>query len=199
MLRLARIILVSLSLLLLLAAACGGDDDSSSTATDAPTETDSGGDNGGDGNDASPELVDYFAEMDQIALRTDTRLEEIGSELDGATFDSDADEITANRDGLQQSGEAIESALLDMSDLDPPAEVEDAHGDFFDALNAVLQLFASMSADIDDVSTSAELEALSADYSQDFGSADADFDEACLALQEIADDNGVDADMHCTD
>ena len=194
--RLLRITLIALSAILLLAAACGGDDDSPGTATDAPTETDSGG---GDGNDASAELRDYFAEMDQIALRTDTRLEEIGSELDGATFDSDADEITANRDGLQQSGEAIESALLDLSDLDPPAEVEDAHADFFDALNAVLQLFAGMSADIEDVSTSAELEALSADYSQDFANADADFDDACLALQEIADDNGVDADMHCTD
>lgn len=90
--------------------------------------------------------MDYFAEMDQIALRTDTRLEEIGGGIQNATFDNDAEEITANRDGLQQSGEAIESALLDMSDLDLPSEVETAHADFFDALNAVLQLFAGMSA-----------------------------------------------------
>jgi predicted outer membrane protein len=205
MLRLVRFTLVALSVLLLLAAACGGDDDSTSTATDAPdateatSETDSGDGNGGNGSDASPELEDYFAEMDEIARRTDNRLDEISSELQNATFDSDAEEIAANRDGFQQSGEVIESALLDISDLDPPPEVETAHAEFFDALNASLQILAAMFAAMEDISTSEELDATAEQYTPDLESAGADFDEACLALQGIADDNGINADLRCTD
>jgi hypothetical protein len=203
MLRLVRFTLVALSVLLLLAAACSDDDDftgASPTATEAPTETDNGGNNGDNDTDTpSADLEDYFAEMDEIALRTDNRLEEISDELQNATFDSDAEEIAANRDGFQQSGEAIESALLDMSDLDPPPEVEDTHAEFFDALNAALQILAAMFAAMEDVSTSEELDATAEQYTPDLESAGADFDEACLALQGIADDNGLDADLRCTD
>jgi hypothetical protein len=200
MLRLLRITLIALSAILLLAAACGSDDDSADnapTATEAPSETDSGDDNGGNGSDPSPELEDYFAEMDEIALRTDSRLEEINSDIQNATFDSDAEEIAANRDGFQQSGEAIESALLDMSELDPPPEVEDAHAEFFDTLNAALQILSALFAAMEDISTSEELDATAEQYTPDLESAGAGFDEACLALQGIAADYGINADLRC--
>lgn len=201
MLRLVRFTLIALSVLLLLAAACGGDDDSSgttATATDAPTNTDSGGDNGG-GSDASADLEGYFAEVTQIALRTDTKLELIGSDLQNATFANDAEEIAATQDGFQQAGEALELAILDFADLDPPPEAEDAHAEFIEKLQAALVVQSEFLADMQDVTTSVELDALAETYNPDLAETDADFDQACLVLQGIADDNGIDADLRCTD
>jgi hypothetical protein len=209
MTRLARFALAPIPLLLLVGASCGGGDDSTETASppnsnatateaSAATET-TGGDGGEETDGPSSGFQEYFAAMEQVAITTDTRLEEIGAELNDATYSSDAEEIAANADGIQQSGEAIESALLNMSRLDPPGEVEDAHNDFADALDTVLQLFAAMALDIDDVSTSAQLNALTNQYSSDFSDADADFDDACLTLQGIADDSGINVDLRCTD
>ena len=204
MLRLVRITLVSLSALLLLAAACGGDDDSTGSATDAPTateatatETDSG-DDGGDGNGASADLDDYFTEVSKIALRTDTKLEQVGSDLQNATFADDAEEIATTQDAFQQVGETLELAILDFADLDPPPEAEDAHAEFIEKLQAALIVQSQFLADMEDLTTSAELDALAEEYNPDLAETDADFDEACLALQGIADGNGIDADLRCT-
>jgi hypothetical protein len=207
MTRLARFALAPIPLLLLVGASCGGGDDSTETASppnsnatateaSAATET-TDGDGGEETDGPSAGLQEYFAAMEQVAITTDTRLEEIGAELNDATYSSDAEEIAANADGIQQSGEAIESALLNMSRLDPPGEVGNAHNDFADALDTVLQLFAAMALDIDDVSTSAQLNALTNQYSSDFSNAD--FDDACLTLQGIADDNSINVDLRCTD
>ena len=210
MLRILRFALApAVALLFLGLAACGGDDGSGSatTATLTPSETD--GDNSGSDQPtttrkgtpratASADLEAYFAEFEQIALRTDDKLEQIGSDLQNATFASDAEEIAATQNGLQQSGETIERATLDISDLDPPPEAEDAHADFIEKLQAVLQLQARLLTDTEDVSTSAELDALVESYNTDLSDADAEFDSACVALQGIADDHGIDADLRCT-
>ncbi len=212
MLKFIRYTLIATGPLLLLLAACGGDDDdgggdegggTTATATgDEPTPSEAepaeteDGDNGGD---ASPELTAYFEAMSDLAFRTDTRLEEIGNEVDSGVYATDQEEIEANAAALQESGETVEAALLEMSDLDVPSEVETEHSDFFDSLNAVLQIFASLSIEIEDVTTVAELDAMFDTYSADLSSADADFDDTCLALQAVADNAGISADMRCTD
>ena len=188
--RLVGFSLAALSILLL-TAACGGDDDSTgstATATEATTETDGADSTSGD---ASPELEDYFAQMEDIAIQAEGRLNEVSSDLNNATFDSDAEEIAANQDGLQQSGAAVETALQDMSNLDPPSEVKDAHDRFSEALSTVLQLYAALAEDIADVSTMDELNSVADGYSPDFSDANIEFDSACSALQGLADDYGI--------
>lgn len=210
---LLRLGLMPIALVTLIgAAACGGDDDdatddtataeATATATEDSdsndrTSTPRGTANGSD--DSSADLQDYFDGVSEIAIRTDTTLEGIGSDLQSATFANDAAEIEATRTAFQQAGETLELAILDFADLDPPDEAADAHAEFIDKLQAALAVQSQFLADMDDVTTSDELDALADDYSPDLTESDSAFDEACLALQQIADDNGAEADLRCTD
>jgi hypothetical protein len=203
--------------------ACGGDDDADTggdaTATETPADGDDSGDgeetpttdgddggDGGDGDDgddgddgASAELEDYFAAMEEIGTRTDAELEAIQAELESATFDTDQEEIDAVRDAFQRTGEILETAVLDVSDLTPPTEAEDEHQEFISTLVDFLAILSEFLADTEDVTTSDELDAVAEQYNPDLTASDDEFDEACFDLQGIADDNGIAADIQCGD
>jgi hypothetical protein len=204
-----RSLLLVLIFALAFAVACGGDDDdggdseggsettASATATeDGPTETEEPTETETDG-DAPEGLAEYFEAMEDLGLRTDTKLEEIGDRMNNATYDSDEEEIAANEDAIQETGVTIESALLEMSDLDVPDEVRAEHDDFFDALNAVLQIFATLSIEIEDVSTSLELDAMFDSHGEELSQTDVDFDDACTALQAAGENYGLTPDLRC--
>lgn len=186
-------------------AACGGDDDDADSGDDAEaTETvvedgeedptdDSGDDSGDDDNgDADP----YYAAMEAIAIETDSALDEIGDTLTSASED-DPDYIEIVRDSFTEAGTILETALEDVSDLDPPSEAEDAHDTFLEDLLTQTRNFANFSADLIDVSTIPELDALFGEYDAAFTEADTNFEASCLALQDVADEAGAGVDLEC--
>lgn len=203
---------LSIAVLLLGLTACGGGDNDEDTAgetsgpsateqaTDRPTATatKSGSSNNGGGGGDALALEDYFERVEDVAIATDDKLTEIGDHLQNATYATEEEEIADVEDQLLLSGQTVETAVIDLSELEPPPEVQDAHDTFLEKLQAVLILQSQLLDDIESsVSTDAELSALFDSYDADLTETDNDFDDACFALQRIADDNDIDVDLRC--
>jgi hypothetical protein len=201
-------LLLPAAALTLLAAslACGGGDDDDDGAADegadgTPAATSAW--ESVDGDRATPAGGDalgaYFEAMEQIGTRADAELEAISGELSNATFETDAEEIAAVQDGLLRTGQALETALIAASGLEAPPAVDAEHDTFLAALEEVLILSSELLTASEDVTTSAELDALVDSYDADLTAADDAFDAACFALQNIADANGIGRDIQCGD
>jgi hypothetical protein len=169
----------------------GGDD----TTPAEQTPTDGGDDGGLDSLDAE----EYFRALEQIGIRTDADLEAISQEISSAVFTTDQEEIDGVRDALQRTGMVLEQALLDLEGLEPPDEIDSEHATFRDTLLDVTILTAGVLEDTAAATTSAELNATLDGYDPQLTAADNAFDDACFALQGIADDNGFNVDIQCGD
>ena len=87
----------------------------------------------------------------------------------------------------------LEEFSSDFRDLGPPAEVEDAHNEMLDAFDDFLASAANVIDGIEGVESESELQALFTNPAFER------FVAACLALQEIADENSIDVDLDCED
>ncbi len=175
---LVRALMIALASLLVLAVACGGDDD------------DDGGDGGGD--------EDYYNQVANLLNQADSDVDDITSEY-GGPYTDDQDEIEDTRTAINETGRVVETLLLDLSDIEPPSEAESAHSSYLETLQNALANFASLSADLEDVETKADLDAVEEQYGPIVQQHNQDVEDACLVLQGLADDAGSGADLSCTD
>ncbi|HEX5911758.1 MAG TPA: hypothetical protein VFY54_01375, partial [Rubrobacter sp.] len=145
------------------------------------------------------ELDSYFDAMESIATNTDDELEAITEEANNATFSSDEQEIVAIKETFIRTVEVLESAVQEVSQLEPPSEVEAAHSSFLSTLEDFAAVAGTLSRDFSQVTTRAEAEAVLEQHERELAAADDAFDEACATLQMVADENNIDRDLRCGD
>jgi len=86
-----------------------------------------------------------------------------------------------------------------FKDLDPPAEVEDAHDALIDAGGTLVAAFDEGVDVMDDAETMAEFETIMSQVEITIDGAQAAFDAACLVVKDIARANDIHASISCTD
>ncbi|MEX1193467.1 MAG: hypothetical protein WD904_11420 [Dehalococcoidia bacterium] len=200
------LLVLGATLLLAGAAACGGDDDDESDGGDAtataevdetdaaddlddyPTD-DAGDDDGGDG--------DYYNDVADILNEADRKTIEISGTY-GGPYDDDADEIDQTRSAFIETGQVLETVAVSLGDLDPPDEAAAAHASYIDTVVTLLQSLAPLTADLEDISTGAELDALQDQYGPELTAISDQQETACLALQDLADAASSGADLGCS-
>jgi hypothetical protein len=170
-------------------------DDEGSTPTSEETPEGDGDSDGAGGAD----LEKYFRTLEEIAIRTDSDLETVSNEIGNAVFTTDQEEIDGVRAALQQTGTILETAALQVAALEPPSEVQSDNDALRDALIDLTALTSNLLQAIEDVTTSAELDAAIDQTDPQFTAGDEALDSACFALQDIADGNGVSVDLQCGD
>lgn len=201
------LLLLLATMLVATAMACGGDDDddtgdggADSTATTA-TGDDSGDDDSGDDDsgddDAGGGGDDYYTQLAAILNDADVQTGEIASQY-GGPYDDDADEIDQTRSAFNETGQVIETTVLNVIDLDPPAEAQSAHDAYIETLQSLLQKLSALSGDLEGISTGAELDDLENQYGPDLSSLSAEQGTNCEVLQALADDAGSGADLGCS-
>jgi len=180
------------ALLLLGAAACGGDDDDDSGdegADATATVTEDGSQSGG--------MESYFVALEEILIRSDKEQEGIGDRLN-QTYDTDEEYVTAAQEAFTESGQLLEASVLEISELDPPKEAQQAHTDYLDSLQSALILLSRLGTEVESADTTAEID----DAAEQFGSQITDQNvisaDKCLELQGIAEANNVDVDLECS-
>ena len=87
--------------------------------------------------------------------------------------------------------------IANLRDLDPPAEAEDVHAEAIESGEAAAQALQALADGIPDALSAAEAEAFFAEPDPDVEAAFGRFDDACFAIQTIADDNDIDVDLEC--
>ena len=86
-----------------------------------------------------------------------------------------------------------------MKDLDPPAEAGDAHDEFVASLSGMLPLWQDLSDQLKDIETTSEMQTLlmGTQAEEPWQTATQRFADACLDLQGIADEKGIDVELDC--
>jgi hypothetical protein len=145
-------------------------------------------------------LEEYFAEFEAIDADVDSQGEALFADF---PEDEDAFADEANLElfkDLLVGFPRIMGDWLDIAkDVDPPAEVEDAHNDFIDAGEALLVAYEEGAEVMGDAETMAELETLSREVDPSNTVAETALDAACLAVVDIAIANDIHVSVTCDD
>jgi hypothetical protein len=137
-------------------------------------------------------LEEYFQQMQAITAEAVEEADALDEQID----DLEEDDFEGLR-GLFVANTAITSEVFDeMDGMDPPAEVQDAHNEFVAAGGQMVELMEAFGDDLADVESTSELEQ-AFDRLVGLEEATVRIDTACLALEEIAADNGIDVDLDC--
>jgi hypothetical protein len=157
----------------LLLAACGGD--------------------GGEGEELS--LEEYFQQFDAIEEAMYTSIGALEEEAEGVI----GEDIETTQDYIAGYHDIVEQGLNDVRALQGPSEVGDAQDEFTAALSNMISLWDDLSDQLADVETTSELQDLLLEIQNDTEWLDTSqqFTDACLELQGIADDNGIQVVLDC--
>jgi hypothetical protein len=145
-------------------------------------------------------LEEYFAEFEAVDADVESQVKALFADFPN---DEDAFADEANLElakdlmvGISRiSGDWVDRA----KDLDPPAEVEDAHNDLIDAGEALVVAYEEGAEVMDDAETMAELETLSREVDPSNTVAETALDAACLAVVDIATANDIHVSVTCDD
>ncbi len=142
------------------------------------------------GGEEELKLDEYLRQFDRISDDAQTRVERLESEGVGQ-------DIEASRDYFDSLVDIFEETFNDLKNLQPPGEARDAHSEFVAAGAEMLASLEDFSDQLADVESPSELQALLAEPMPAFAAASEQSANACLELQGIADENGIEVDLAC--
>ena len=154
----------------------------------------------GCGSSDSLTLEEYFEQFEAIDADADAKIEALY-----ADFPADGDDPTndANLPFFQELFTGFPGVVGDLvdglKDLDPPAEVEDAHNDLIEAGEDLVVALGENADAFNGAETTSELMALNDVAEESIQPAVARFDSACLAVVDIAEASGIANDISCED
>ena len=143
----------------------------------------------GGGQSGPLTLEDYFQELEGPATVLDGDSNALDGELAAAGTVEEARAVFTQYPGV------LQAFLDDLDEIDPPAEAADAHNETLETGAAFLTEFQNAIDSASDATTFEEL--LAATESEAFVTASDAFTATCLALTEIAADNGITVDLGC--
>ena len=165
-------LLVAVLLIATVAAACGG----------------------GDGDELS--LEQYFEQVDTIVAGLEQRTAALDQPLE-QTFDSEEEQIEAFREAFTTVLPIYRDFVGDLDEMDPPAEVADAHGELVAGFANLVPGVEDLILQLAEIESASEFSDLLLDPDSAFVSAIGELTAACLQLQSVADDNDLDVDLEC--
>ncbi len=150
------------------------------------------------GGEAELTLDEYFQKLETVSDDLEQRGEALGTELE-EDIDLETGElpsIETLRRLLSEGVSASQDALDETERLDPPPDVKSAHNEFVEAARGRVEFIESV---VDEVVESESVSDLLEIFTQvSLGSEqETRFEDACRALEQIAVDNGIQADLNC--
>ena len=144
-------------------------------------------------------LPEYLQRMDAVRADMHDRsfaLDERHSEqLEAASTDEEW--LDAYRRGFGERISVESDHLDDVKSLDPPAEAEAPHQDYVDALAEGVEFLADFNDRMDGVDSRSEVDDLWDEAGGDFDEISRRITDACSALQDLADEHGIDVNLEC--
>ncbi|HLB62680.1 MAG TPA: hypothetical protein VJN50_08130 [Actinomycetota bacterium] len=143
-------------------------------------------------------VEEYFAELQRFRVDFKARGDELTatmqSDVQAATSEDAAIELL--RAFFQDLSTVLGDAIDDLSSLDPPSEVKDAHDQYVATLEKTQDEIDGILEDFDQL-TPEEIGNVFA--SPEFTDIQSQAQEACRSLQAVADDNAIEIDLECED
>jgi regulator of protease activity HflC (stomatin/prohibitin superfamily) len=152
------------------------------------------------GDDDELTLEEYFQQMDTLAADFEDEIDRLGEEFQEAADEAETEEevIDDFHDFSDSLTELFEDFVADVEGIDPPSEVEDAHNELAAAQREGQDLLEELNERAQRSESVSDVEDWSAEFEGPVSTAISDrTEEACFALQAIADDNDIDVDLEC--
>jgi hypothetical protein len=154
------------------------------------------------GGGGPPSLEDYFERLDgirdDVSERSDALNQEFGDQLDAAP--SEGEELRTVRGFYDGFASLMRDAVDDLNGLSLPPEAQSLHDDFVDVQSDGLQLLADLVEELDGAASLSDAEdRFDERFVDAFGDISRREDEACFALQRLADDKDIAVDLECGD
>jgi len=119
--------------------------------------------------------------------------------MDRLVFEGVGEDIEATRDYFDSFDAIVRQAVNDLKGLNPPAEARAAHDEFVAGGAEMLASLEDFSDRLAEVESPSGLAALFAEPMPALDAAQQRATDACLQLQEIADENGIEVDLECAE
>lgn len=145
----------------------------------------------------------YFRQLEETREEVNQRFTTLQDDFETALASeaTDAEITEAARDYYGGNLSTLEDAISRLEEIEPPveiAEAEQTHQEFVAAMKDLALVFEDLSARAESAESVSELEDLLAEADRaEFDAVAGRFGQACLALQDIADANGIAADLNC--
>jgi DNA repair exonuclease SbcCD ATPase subunit len=156
---------------------------------------------GGDGDGLT--LEEYFQRIDVLGSDLEDEIDRLGEEFDEATeaaeeAETEEEMIEPSRDSFNRLAALVGDFVSELESIDPPSEVEDAHNEIVAAQAEGLDLLEDLNERAQRVESASDMEEVWAELEGPVFTAVSDRSEqACFALEAIADANGIDVDLEC--
>ena len=140
-------------------------------------------------------LEEYFQRLDAVDNEADERGQAIEDE-----FPQAFEEPKPTQEFINSLTALVRDFVDGLEQIDPPAQVEDAHNEAAAAGTDLAQVLEEAAPQLESVESASELEDVIGDVfaeNSEFAAADERFTNSCVALQQIADDNDIDVDLDC--
>jgi len=144
------------------------------------------------GGEEEPELDQYLQRLQDIRDGTEMRMstlteksQEVGKDID------------ATRDYYDSVEGILRQNLNDLTGVRPPTEAQDAHEELLTALAERLGEWEDFTDRAADFKLLHALEAMKRELDKSLETVEERISDACLQLQAVADENGIDVDLEC--
>ena len=144
------------------------------------------------GGGGAMSLEDYFKELDTIFGDIDAEFTDLEDGYPDLFVDPDE-----TREYVDKAIPLVEGAVGDVRDLSPHEDAEDAHKEFLDAAEDVVEAYNTLAEELNDVESEEEIDVVLTELDAEMSPVFQRFEDACFGLQGIADDNDLDVDLDC--
>jgi hypothetical protein len=141
-------------------------------------------------------LEDYFAKMDDLSSSYDQQNQDLQQqvEADLAKAGSNEEALALFKDYLEKSLAAVNDQLSKIEAIDPPDEAEEAHRGLIEAGKGIRDALAGVVNRFDEFQNVEEIGQV---FTTDLAAVGQRGDEACNALQDVADEHDIAVDLGC--
>ena len=152
------------------------------------------------GGDGGLTLEEYFQRIDVLGNDLDDEIDRLGEEFDEAAEKAETEEevIEAFRDFMDRLAALFGDFVSELESIDPPSEVEDAHNEIVAVQAEGLELLEDLDERAQRAESVSDVEEVGAELEGPvFTDVSDRGEQACFALEAIADANGIDVDLEC--
>lgn len=152
----------------------------------------------GDGNELT--LEQYFQRIDALGNDLDEELNRLNEEFEETVEEAESEEkvVDAFRNFLDPQPRLFEDFVGELESIALPSEVEDAHNEMVAIQAEGLELLEDLNERAQRFESASDVEELVAELEGPAFTAIGDqTEQACFALEAIADANGINVDLEC--
>ncbi len=141
-------------------------------------------------DDEALSIEEYFGRLDALNARFEADLQEVDTE------NAEEEDLKLIQANFANTVAVLATFAGGVSDLEPPDEIKSQHEEVAEALRAYADALGGDYFDqVSNLDSIEELQALAVD--EELVAAGARVGEACLVLEQLAADNGIQIDFNC--